>query len=150
MPLRSAETLLRALLSAERTRRAGVDRGWETHRTLLTRLAFRPVIVPWLRHDLDWTTAFRSDRSANLLARAVSGTDTTLALARSAGGQRDWGLTFSFDPALLVRTDLGPSAQGGTSTLASVVSAVRPLTARYQTGVSSRFNRDPVDPGPGV
>jgi hypothetical protein len=89
------------LLRSERATPAGLDLGWETNRTLRTRLAFRPSIIPWIRNDFDWTTVYQSERNSNFVERTALGADTTLALERSARGQRDWSATVALDPSRL-------------------------------------------------
>lgn len=146
-----ADPRVRSLIRAERASVAGLDLGWETNRTLRTAMAYRPVFVPWLRNELDWRTAYQSERNANFLARTVSGQDTTLALARTARAERDWGATFAIDPAELSRAWLGEPTAGESRSRTrarSLMSAVRPLSVTYRDGIVSRFDRDPIDPGP--
>ena len=141
---------VQGLLRAERASPAGVDLGWETNRALRTNVAFRPSIVSWLRNDFDWTTVYQSDRNASFLERTPSGADTVLALARNARGQRDWRATIALDPGALALAWLGepaPAESPDVGQLRSMMSAVRPLSMTYQDGITSRFNRDPVDPG---
>jgi hypothetical protein len=137
------------LLRNERRDVAGVDLGWETARTLRTNVAFRPVLLSWVRNDLTWTTVYQSERNANFLTRTAAGADTTLALARNARGQRDWGASLAIDPARFATSWLGEPIDGESPDVAQlrdILSAVRPLTAVYRDGITSRFNRDPVDP----
>ena len=145
-----ADGRVQELLRAERATPAGLDLGWETNRTIRTRLAFRPSIVSWIRNDFDWTTIYQSDRNSNFVARVPTGADTTLALERNARGQRDWSATVAVDPsrlALIIFGEPDPDDRGSVPTLQALMSAVRPLSVTYQDGVTSRFNRDPVDPG---
>ncbi|MEX2465370.1 MAG: hypothetical protein WD995_00585, partial [Gemmatimonadota bacterium] len=121
-------------------------------RSLRTRIGFTPRIVSWLRNDFDWSTTYRSDRSANVLSRMVSGSDTTLALARDARGQRDWGVSMALDPTRLATAWLGEPAQdepGDVARLRSVLTSLRPMSADYRDGVTSRFSRESVDPAAG-
>ncbi|MEQ1857118.1 MAG: hypothetical protein ABL963_11630, partial [Longimicrobiales bacterium] len=138
------------LLRAERATPLGADFGWETQRTLRTTVAFRPVLVSWLRNDIDWVTQYQSERNSNFVQRTPSGADTLYALARNVRGERDWGATLAIDPgrladALLGGTDAAADAAG----VRGLLRAVRPLSATYRDGVTSRFDRDPVDPGVG-
>lgn len=140
------------LLRRERTRARGVDLGWETGRRLRTRIGFTPRLVSWFRNDFDWSTTYRSGRSANLLTRSVSGADTTLALVRDARGQRDWGISLALEPGRLADAWLGeadPDEPRDLAQLRSMLEGLRPITADYRDGVTSRFSRDPVDPGYG-
>jgi hypothetical protein len=140
------------LLLEQRLRPAGLDLGWETGRTLRTRLAFTPRLLSFVRNDFDWRTTYRSDRSANLLERSVLAGDTTLALARDARGQRDWGVSLALEPRRLAAAWLGPApaeASDDDSGWRAVLGALRPMTAAYRDGVTSRFSRDAVNPGAG-
>lgn len=140
------------LIRAERTSVSGVDLGWETNRSLRTRLGFRPTIVSWIRNDFDWTTVYQSDRSANLLERTELGTDTTVALARNARGQRDWRVAVALDPAMAAQAWLGEPREGEAPEVTQVRSILRffsPISATYLDGITSRFNRDPVNPSVG-
>jgi hypothetical protein len=140
------------LIRAERTRVAGLDLGWETNRSLRTRFGFRPALFTWLRNDLDWTTVYGSDRNANFLLREAQVSDTVFSLARNARGQRDWRAAFALDPEALAVDLLGEGGAEEPADLAqfrSMVTALRPLTATYESGVVSRFHRDAVDPGIG-
>jgi hypothetical protein len=143
---------VRALIREERTRAAGLDLGWETDRSLRTRVSFGPSVFSWLRSDFNWSTVYRADRNANLLNRQTLDGDTTLALARNASGRRDWRANFSLDPTRMVESWLGPGTGDEPADMAefrSLIGALRPLTLTYQDGIVSRFNRDPIDPGLG-
>ncbi|MDA0329485.1 MAG: hypothetical protein O2958_10815 [Gemmatimonadetes bacterium] len=145
----AADADVQALIAAERARLAGIDLGWETTRTLRTDVGYRPRIFSWLRNDFDWTTVYQSERNTNFVERTQIGSDTTVALARNARGQRDWGTTLALSPADLATTWFGAPTEGESPDIAqlrSIVRAVRPLTATYRNGITSRFNRDPVDP----
>jgi len=145
----SADEDVQRLVGAERARALGLDLGWETNRTLRTAMAFRPSIVSWLRTDLDWSTAYQSDRNTNFVQRFVSGADTSTALTRSAGGQRDWGATLGVSPTALANAWLGAPFEGedpDLRQLRAIIGALRPLTLVYRDGISSRFDRDAVDP----
>lgn len=138
------------LIRAERARLTGMDLGWETHRNLRTRLGFRPRIFRWLRSDLDWNSVYGSDRNANFLLREVEGGDTLLALTRNARGQRDWRGVLSLDPGVAAESLLGPRLPDEDPELTrfrDAVGAIRPLALTVQSGLVSRFHRDPVDPG---
>ncbi len=147
-----ADPVVRELIGRERSGLGGVDLGWETNRALRTSLGFRPTIFSWLRNDLDWTTVFQSERNSNFVERTVSGADTTTVLARNARGQRDWGASLALDPIRLATVWLGAPVDGEDPEIAqlrAILSSVRPVSVVYRDGITSRFNRDPVDPGLG-
>ena len=145
----AADPQVQRLIRDERARWQGLDFGWETARTLRTDVGYRPSLFSWLRTDFDWTSVYRSDRNTNFVDESVIGTDTTVALSRDARGQRDWGATVSLSPSALATTWFGAASDDDNEDVAqlrSVLSAVRPLSATYRDGITSRFNRDPVDP----
>jgi hypothetical protein len=145
----AANPRVQALIRDERAQPLGADLGWETQRILRSTVAFRPIIFSWLRNDIDWTTAYQSDRNTNFVERTPMGADTLLTLARSARGERDWGATLAIDPARLAVAWLGEPAAGEGGAGRAILGAVRPLSATYRDGVTSRFDRDPIDPGVG-
>ncbi len=145
-----ADPRVQALLRRERAGLAGLDLGWETNRAVRTRLGFRPRVFRWLRSDLDWSSAYGSDRAANFLLRTVEGEDTLLVLTRNARGQRDWKALLAVEPSALAESWLGPALPDEEPSVAGLrrfLGSVRPLAASYQAGLVSRFHRDPVDPG---
>lgn len=138
------------LIRRERSRVAGMDVGWETNRNLRTRVSFRPQLFTWLRHDLDWTTFYQTDRNANFIAERPMGADTLLVLARNASGQRDWRVVLGLDPRALAVATLGvpdTDEHADIKQLRGIIEAFRPVSVTYQDGMTSRFNRDPVSPG---
>ncbi|MBW3534001.1 MAG: hypothetical protein KY453_02090 [Gemmatimonadetes bacterium] len=141
-----ADPEVQALIRGERARLGGLDLGWETQRDLRTRVDARPRIWPWLRHEATWTTRYFSDRNASYVRR-VAGSGP-LALERSSDGRREVRALASLDPAL-VASDL--LAWDGTveGLLPELMRVLRPLTATWQDGLSSRFHREPVRPGLG-
>ncbi len=147
-----ADFKVQDLLRQQHTTFAGMDLGWETNRSLQTRVAWHPRFVDWLRQDVDWSTGYNSDRNANYLVRDLPGPDS-VALARNANGQRHWQAVVSLDPGRLTRSVLGApaadSAPDPHGTLRAVTRAIRPMTVTYQDGISSSFVRDPIAPGAG-
>jgi hypothetical protein len=146
----TADLRVQQLLRMQRADPLGLDLGWETNRAVRTTVAYRPIIFSWLRNDIDWTTSYQAERNTNFVERRVLVADTLLTLARTAWGERDWGATVALDPGRLAAAWLGEPAQGegsGRARLRSVIGAVRPLSATYRDGITSRFNRDPIDPG---
>jgi len=147
-----ADPRVQDLLREERARLSGLDLGWETNRTLRTRIGFRPRLLDWLRSDVDWSSSYGSDRNANFLLREVEGSDTLLAITRNARGQRDWRALLSADPAALASGWLGPAQPDEAPDIAElrgILTAIKPLSVTYQSGVVSRFHRGDVDPGTG-
>ena len=145
----ASDPAVQDLIFEERSGLAGLDLGWETARTVRSDVAFRPSVFSWLRNDFDWTTVYQSDRNTNFVERVSVGADTTVALTRNARGQRDWGTTVALDPTALATTWFGVPVEDdnpGIAQLRSIVSAVRPLSVTYRDGITSRFNRDPIDP----
>ncbi len=143
-----ADPAVQDLLREQRARLGGTDLGWETSRDLSTRVRLAPRIFPWLRHDVTWTTHYLSDRSASFVERRVLDGDTLLALQRSADGRRQTRANASLDPALMA-TDLLGWDQGVQGLLPGLLRVLRPLSFTWQSGLSSRFHRDPVNPGLG-
>ncbi len=145
---------LHPLLAGERWAAGPLDLGWETNRNLRTRVGFRPQLASWLRTDLALTTDYTSDRNAALVERAVLGSDTLLALLRSASGSRTTRASLTLDPAALARSvvegEAGVGAESpGPGALVRALQSLDPLTVTRQGGLSSRFFREPVDPGVG-
>lgn len=140
---------VRSLIGAERAGLAGVDLGWETSRTLRSALGFRPSIFSWLRTDFDWATVYQSERNTNFVERTPVGSDTMVVLARNARAQRDWGVTTALSLGGFSRAWLGEPVEGESADIAqlrSIMSAVQPISVTYRDGITSRFNRDPIDP----
>ncbi|MBT3325285.1 MAG: hypothetical protein HN396_03435 [Gemmatimonadales bacterium] len=143
---------VQALIDAQRFHAAGLDWGWETNRSLISRVGFRPSIISWVTNDFSWTTQYRSARNTNFVERRVEETDTTLSLTRNASGQRDWRASIAVSPARLAEAWLGPALDtetAGVAQLRSALGAVRPINVTYADGIVSRFSRDPVNPGAG-
>ena len=137
---------LQELLRRERGGLPGVDLGWETRRDLRTRITYRPQIVAWLRHDVTWSTRYRSDRNASYARRYAVGGDTLLELGRSADGQRDLRASIALDLGGLADAVLG---QGAEDLLAVLFRSLRPVTLVRQDGIAARFHQDPIDPRAG-
>jgi hypothetical protein len=127
------------LLEAERARFAGIDIGWETNRSLRTRVDYRPSVVPWLGHSIGFTTRYDGDRNPGFVGTTLNPQgDTVPVLVRNVRGEREVRATLSLDPG-------GLAAAAGAG--ATPFEWLRPVSYTWQDGIFSRFNRDPVDPG---
>jgi hypothetical protein len=136
------------LLAQERRRLAGVDVGWETNRSVRTRVDYRPRIVSWLRHEVGFTTRYDADRNAGFVRRVEVEADTVAMLERNASGEREVRTVVAFDFEALAGDLAGPDAETRSGWLGAL-GALRPVTYTWSDGIFSRFNRDPVSPGSG-
>ncbi len=140
---------IRDLIDAERLDPVGFDLGWETDQVLRTRMGFQPRLGEWIRTAFGWQTFYSSDRRATFVDRTVDPLgDTLVVLERDVNGRRDFTGQITVTPAALI----GTPAEGGTEgsalrrTVGKMVGAIDPITITYEDGVTSRFDRDPVDP----
>ena len=147
-----SDPVVQRLLASERQSLGGADVGWETHRALRTQVGFRPRLLPWLRHEMDWSTSYVSDRNGNLLGSVNFPWGTVPALERNAVGDRNVRALASLDPPALARVlypdseELDPTPWGP---LIPLLRVLRPITYTWQDGISSRFLREAVTPGLG-
>ena len=130
----------REVLASARRRMAGIDLGWETDRHVRTRLAFQPRMPDWASTSVQVTTIYYSERNSDLIGTRHTPVDTALALLRNVDGQRNLTAALSLDPGRMT----GP----GTADGAAWWTRLEPLRVTYAGGITSRFNRDAVDPGP--
>ena len=131
----------RDLLAGERRRVGGVDLGWEVDRHVRTRLLYQPRFTDWARTSVEVTTIYFSERNSDLIETRHTPIDTALVLLRNVDGQRNLIATLSLDPALL-------ATDPGEGTVARRWSRMlEPLFLSYRSGLTSRFNREPVNPG---
>ena len=131
----------RDLLASERRRVGGVDLGWEVDRHVRTSLVYRPRFTDWARTSVEVTTIYFSERNSDLIDTRHTPMDTALVLLRNVDGQRNLVATLSLDPARL-------ATEPGEGTFARQWSRMlEPLTVIYRNGLTSRFNREPVNPG---
>ena len=135
----AADAESRELLDAERRRMAGLDLGWEVDRHVRTRLVFQPRLSDWASTSVQVTTIYYSERNADLIGTRHTPRDTALVLLRNVDGQRNLTAGFSLDPGQMGRT----GAAGG----AAWWTHFDPLRFTYTGGITSRFNRDAVEPG---
>ena len=137
------------LLYDERLEVLGVDLGWETDKVVRTRMNFEPRFSDWTRTSLGWQTFYSSQRTGTFVDRSLDPVgDTVVALVRSVNGGRDFTGQITVIPATVFGTpSAGPS--GGSAFgrgVRAVADAIDPIAVTYQAGVTSNFDRDPVDP----
>lgn len=130
----------RDLLAAERNRLAGIDLGWEVDRHLRTKLVYEPRLSDWAGTELEMTTIYLSERNSDLIETRHTPTGTAPALLRNVDGQRRLTATLWLDPE-------GMLAQAGGMTVGRWIRALDTLDLHYESGLTSRFNRQPVVPG---
>ena len=131
----------RELLAGERRQVSGADFGWEVDRHVRTRLAFQPHLSEWARSSVQVTTIYLSERNADLIDTRRTPVGTALALLRNVNGQRNLTANFSVDPGRM-------SEEGGGGTASPWwARSFDPLALTYSNGLTSRFNREAVDPG---
>ncbi len=136
-----ADTRVQGLIDDELSQPVGLNLGWETNRLVRTSLNYAPVLSSWLRTDVNLRTLYATDRNATFVDERVEGTDTLLSLQRNISAQKNWTGGVTLTPAGL------PVHSGGL--LSSMTSLVQPVTFTWRQGITTRFNRDPVDPGIG-
>ena len=136
----AADLEAQELLASARRRMAGLDLGWEVDRHVRTRLAFQPRLADWASTSVQVNTIYFSERNPDLIGTRHTPVDTALALLRNVDGQRNLTAAFSLDPRRM--GGAGVAGGGGWWTRAFV-----PLRITYNGGITSRFNRDAVDPG---
>ena len=137
------------LLFDETLKPLGIDLGWETDQVVRTQMNFEPRFGDWIRTDLGWQTFYSSHQTATFVDRSVDPVgDTVAALVRNVNGGRDFTGQITVIPATVLGTSGGGAAGGSALSrgLGAVAGAIEPITVTYQAGVTSRFDRDPVDP----
>jgi hypothetical protein len=143
---------VRPVVADERRELFGTDLGWEVRREVTGRLTWQPPLPGWLRSDLGFQTRYRTDRNAGLVRFDPDDVDEPR-LLRNAGGERDLRISMTLDPeALFGATEPSPEAEGsapGRRILGGLGRTVSPINLTMQDGITSRFNRELVDPGTG-
>ena len=131
----------RALLAGERRRLGGVDLGWEVDRHVRTSLLYQPRLTDWARTRVQVNTIYFAERNSDLIETRHTPVDTALVLLRNVDGQRNLVASLSLDPARM-------ATEPGEGAFARRWSRVlEPLFLSYTNGLTSRFNREPVNPG---
>jgi len=139
-----ADPNVQALLSAERMRALGIDLGWETRRSLRTRVAFQPRLGDWMRADLVADSRYGSDRDPSYLETNVLPGDTLFALQRNASGGRELSGTLTLLPSAVGDRLAGDSIDSGG---VRFLQSMNPLRVAWRRGTTSLFNRSLIDPG---
>ncbi|MCH7933457.1 MAG: hypothetical protein IIC36_05625 [Gemmatimonadetes bacterium] len=137
------------LLSNERFNLLGVDLGWETDKVVRTRMDFEPRFGDWIRTALGWQSFYTSHRTGTFVERSLDLVgDTVVGLVRNVDGGRDFTGQITVIPATLVGASDTIPLGGSVSRrgVRALMNAIDPITVTYQSGVTSRFDRDPVNP----
>ena len=140
---------VRAVVESQRGQLFGQDTGWETRRAVVGRFTFQPSLPRWVRVDFGVQTRYTGQRDPGLVEFGEA-MDSIPALLQNSGGQRDMTGSFTLDPSALSDEFLGPSADrdaGFVRALGALGGVISPLTVGVQDGVSSRFYREPINPG---
>lgn len=149
-PLRGVrDPRVRPAVEAERERFLGRDVGWETLREIVGRVTFQPRLPDWMRANLGIQTRYVGERDPGLVTFETDG-DSVPVLLRNSGARRDLSGAFTVDPGTLLGELLGPEPEDRARVwrwIGTLGGAVSPVTVSLQDGVTSRFDREPVDPG---
>ncbi len=137
----AADPATRALLETERRRWGGMDLGWETDRHLRTRLGYQPRLSEWARTSVSISTIYLSHRNADLVETRNTPTDTARALLRNVDGQRNLTASFSLDPTRMGEQGTEEESRQWWRR------AFDPVSLTWSSGLTSRFNRQAVNPG---
>ena len=144
-----ADPEVQDLLHDESLETLGVDLGWETDKVIRTRMSFEPRFGDLVRTALGWETLYASHRAATFVDRSLDPAgDTVATLVRNVNGGRDFTGQFTLIPGAIVGAPgAGPSGGSVFGTgVGAILGAIDPTTVTYQAGVTSSFDRDPVDP----
>ena len=143
-----ADPVVQGLLFDETFSLLGLDLGWETDQVVRTRMNFDPRFGDWIRTGLGLQTFYSSHRTATFVDRSLDAVgDTVLALARNVNGGRDFTGQVTVIPATIFGASGGAAGGSALSRGVGVVAdAMDPVTVTYQAGVTSRFDRAPIDP----
>jgi hypothetical protein len=139
-----ADPDIQRLLAFERSNVGGVDLGWETRRSVTTRVGWEPRWFTWFTPSLTLSSRYGTERNPTFAGFEPTPTDSTLVLQRNVRGERDAQTRMTLDPAAFARSYTGAGVDDG---LRAFLSALRPIRWTLQDGVFSRFNRESVDPG---
>ncbi len=131
----------RELLAGERRSLGRLDLGWEVDRHVRTSLVYQPRFTDWARTRVEVNTIYFAERNSDLIETRHTPIDTALVLLRNVDGQRNLVASVSLDPARL-------ATEPGEGSFARRWSRLlNPLFLSYTNRLTSRFNREPVNPG---
>lgn len=145
------EPLQLGALRAARSEFAGKDIGWEVNRSLTSNFSFRPTIAQWLRPTYMWTNRYGTDRSPSYLDLFEEDGDTTAAMQRRFGSNRQISRQLDFQPAAMIR-GLGPTADSATGVRGALYATLRALqvvNVTWNSTLASQFERESFQPGTG-
>jgi hypothetical protein len=143
-----ADPRVQAPIRDAQSRRGPIALGWETHRLLRTNVDFRPRFSDWLSGRLGFQTFYASDRDPAFAGAVVTEGDTALVLRRDLNGQRELTGSLTLLPARVFSVLAPADTVSFLSRAArSMATWIRPVNLSWQDGLTSRFNREAVDPG---
>ncbi|MFQ5889146.1 MAG: cell surface protein SprA [Gemmatimonadota bacterium] len=135
----------RQLLRNERRELLGMNIGWETSRTITTRLSYRPRLASWFEPALTVTTGFTTNRSESYIQ--TLGEDTTL--VRDMRTDRQTRLNLSVHPDRFLTAFGVPErseAGGAVRAIRSVWDRIKPIRFDWNRRVNASFDRAEVAP----
>ena len=144
--------LEREALREARASVAGSDVGWETNRTMMSTVSFRPEIANWIRPSYTYSNRYATDRSPSYLEIVRSPEDSTAELQRRFGSDRQLTRRLDLQPGSFVQDVFGAtidSAGGVSRVLYRLGSALQTVSLAWNSGVNSQFERAGFKPGLG-
>lgn len=135
-------------ITRARSTLGGVDIGWERSRTMSTRFDFRPQIAAWLRPGFSVSTRFSTDRNPSFIEKIELDGDSVAVLQRNFNADRQVNRSLMIDPRPLVQSLFGQAATGGVllRALDAFGRALQPLDLAWNSSLTSRFEREAIDP----
>lgn len=130
----------------------GVDIGWETNRTVNSRVSFSPEIVPWLRPTFSYTGTFGLQRNATQLGTKVVAGDSVPVMQRNLNANRSIQQSLTLEPAGMFQGLFGanPAADNFFSRmLFQFGRLIAPISVNRVSGLTSQFDRSTADVGVG-
>lgn len=141
----STERLTQEAINAARGTVAGVDAGWETSRSMTTRLNFRPQIASWLRPAVTLSTRFGTDRSVSYLEIITIASDSTAHLQRRFQADRQLRKQLDFLPSGFYKS-LVTDTTGLAGFVGRTLDAIQTATLTWTGSLGSQFDRNSQSP----